>query len=174
MTFPTSTQPTISNNEVFPPNIAKALNTFAAEVIADLETLGGESGGLVIQTVNIPIPLATITTKTSGVAFNIGSALPAGAFLLAADINVATPLSGGSMTAVTAELQGGSDAAGSIVASTSVFTGAASCIGTPGSNPYANRGGQQIKMTITGDGTHALSALTAGVLSVDLVYGTVP
>jgi hypothetical protein len=41
MTFPTTTPPTISNNEVFPPNIATALNTLASEVIADLNTLAG-------------------------------------------------------------------------------------------------------------------------------------
>jgi hypothetical protein len=120
--------------------------------------------------VTIDIPLATIQAQTSGTAFNVGSALPANAKLLSADINVLTALSGGSAASAVATLQGGSDSAGSIIASTTVFTGAATPIATPGSNPYTARGGQQLKMTITGDGTHALSTLTAGHLSVDVVY----
>lgn len=126
-----------------------------------------------VQRITTDIPLTTIQAQTSGVAFNVGSVLPANARLLGAEINVITALSGGSAASATAELQGGSDAAGSIIASTTVFTGAATPISTPGSNPYQSRGGQQIKMTITGDGTHALSTLTAGHLSVDLFVSVV-
>jgi hypothetical protein len=122
----------------------------------------------------IDVPLATIQAQTSGTAFNVGAVLPANARLLATAINVITPLSGGSAASAVATLQGGTDSAGSLVASTTVFTGAQAVIATPGSNPYAARGGQQLKMTITGDGTHALSTLTAGHLAVDLYYSVLP
>jgi hypothetical protein len=123
---------------------------------------------------NIDIPLATITAQTTAVAFNLGPVLPANCRLIDYNINVLTALSGGSATAVTMTLQGGSDAAGSLIASTSVFTGASSVIATVGSNPYPSRGGQQLKATLTNDGTHALSTLTAGHLSLDLFYTIVP
>jgi hypothetical protein len=127
--------------------------------------------GYVIQKLTVDVPLATIQAQTTGVAFNVGAALPTNARLHGADINVLTALSGGSAASATASLQGGSDAAGSIIAATSVFTGASPVIAVTGSNPYSNRSAQQLKMTITGDGTHALSTLTAGHLSVDIYYG---
>lgn len=121
----------------------------------------------------VALPLATLQTFTSGTAFNVGFPLPANARLNAAEINVLTPLSGGGATAVAMTLQGGSDAAGSIIASSSVFTGAAAVIATPGSNPYTARGGQQIKATITDTGG-TLAGLTAGSLTVDIFYTIVP
>jgi hypothetical protein len=120
----------------------------------------------------VAIPLATIQTYTSGTAFNVGVPLPTNARLDAAEINVLTPLSGGGATAVTAALSGGTDTAGSIITATSVFTGAQAVIATPGSNPYAARSGQQIKMVLTDTGG-TLAGLTAGSLSVDIFYSIV-
>ena len=123
----------------------------------------------------VDIPLATIQAQTSGTAFNIGAALPTNAKLTAASITALTDLSGGSAASAHASLQGTGDSAGSILGSTNVFTGAPT---TPqsvaGSNPYQSRSGQQLQMVITGDGTHALSTLTAGHLSVDLYYSVLP
>lgn len=128
--------------------------------------------GLVLK-YNVPFTLAQLQALTSGTAFNVGVPLPPNARLEQAEINVTTALSGGGATAVTMTLQGGSDAAGSIIASTSVFTGGPAVIATPGSNPYAARGGQQIKATITNTGG-TMATLTAGALSVDLFYAIVP
>ncbi len=125
------------------------------------------------QEVTIDVPLATIQAQTSGVAFNIGAVLPANARLEGIELDVLTTLSGGSAASAHATVQGGSDAAGSLIGSTDVFTATGS-FDTPGSDPYPDRGGQQLKMTITGDGTHALSALTAGHLSVVVVYSVTP
>lgn len=121
----------------------------------------------------VAIPLATIQAQTSGTAFNVGFPLPANARLNAAEINVATAITGGAISAVTASLSGGSDAAATIIAATTVFTGAAPVIANPGTNPYTARGGQQIKMVLTSTGG-ALSTATAGSLSVDLFYTIVP
>jgi hypothetical protein len=125
-----------------------------------------------VQMQSIVIPLATIQAQTSGTAFNVGSALPTNARLIDAEVSVVTPVSGGSISAVTATLQGGSDAAGSIIASHSVFTGANPLNSPVGSNPYPNRSGQQLKMTLTSTGG-ALSTATAGALQVDIFYTTV-
>lgn len=127
-----------------------------------------------MQHVSVDIPLATIQAQTTAVAFNIGSPLPTNCRLVDYNVNVLTALSGGGATAVSATLQGGADAAGSLVASHSVWTGANPTNSPVGSNPYSSRGGQQIKMTLTNDGTHALSTLTAGHLSVDLFYTILP
>jgi hypothetical protein len=136
---------------------------------------GATAYGAVPQHLVIDVPLATIQAATSGTAFAVGSALPAGARMVDADINVITALSGGGATSATAGLEGGSDSGGSIIALTgNVFTGASTPVSTVGSNPYRNRGGQQLKMTITGDGTHALSTLTAGHLSIDFLYVIAP
>lgn len=119
--------------------------------------------------VSIAVPLATIQAQTSGTAFNVGSVLPTNAKLLSAEVDVVTPVSGGSLSAVAMTLEGGSDAAGSIIASTSVFTGASAVIATPGSNPYANRSGQQLKMKLSAT-SDTLANATAGSLVVNIVY----
>ena len=117
----------------------------------------------------VSLTLAQIQATASGTAFNLGVPLPTNARLLASEINVPIALSGGGATAVTASLSGGTDAAASILAAQSVFTGAAPVNATPGTNPYAARGGQQIKMVITTT-TGTNPTLAAGVLSVDLFY----
>ena len=122
---------------------------------------------------NIAFNLAAIQALTSGTAFNVGPVLPANTRLVDYNINVPTPLSGGGATAVAITLQGGTDAAGSLIASSSVFTGALAVIATVGSNPYPSRGGQQLKATLTDTGG-TLAGLTAGALSVDLFYTIVP
>lgn len=132
----------------------------------------GALGFGMMQHVSIAVPLATIQAKTSGVAFAVGSVLPANCRLVDYNVNVLTALSGGGAASATATLQGGTDAAGSLVASHSVFTGANPTNSPIGSNPYPSRGGQQIFMTLTA--SVALSALTAGSLSIDLFYTILP
>lgn len=153
---------------ILPPAIGEAgiflpVNTKVAVYI------GAPGPANLVLRYTVALTLAQIQATTSGTAFNIGVPLPANARLLASEINVATALSGGGATAVTAALSGGADAPASILAAQSVFTGAAPVNATPGTNPYAARGAQQIKMVLTTTtGTNA--GLTAGVLSVDLFY----
>lgn len=126
-----------------------------------------------VQRVTVDIPLATITAQVSGTAFALGAALPANARVVDNEISCITPLSGAGATSAHATLQGGTDAAGSMIASSDVFT-AAGTFAPVGSNPYTTRGGQQLYMTITGDGAHALSTLLAGHLSVSVFYTVTP
>lgn len=152
------------------------IDTNVATNTASITTLNTEVAsvtGLAIVRVTTAIPLVTIQAQTSGTAFNVGAVLPTNARVLAAEINVATAVSGGSLSAVTATLQGGTDTAGSMIASSSVFTGAKPIIATPGSDPYTSRGGQQLKMTLTST-SDTLANATAGVLSVDVFYAVIP
>jgi hypothetical protein len=138
--------------------------------------MAGVAYGEVPQRVTVDVPLATIQAQTSGTAFNVGSALPANARLLNAEVNVLTPVSGGTLSAVTVKLEGGTDTAGSILGGASglsVFTGASAVVAGSGSNPYQSRGGQQVKMTLTATGD-TLADATAGHLSVDLFYSVTP
>src|SRR5437762_9645656 len=52
-----------------------------------------------LQHVTVDIPLATIQAKTSGTAFNVGSALPTNAVLRSCEVNVIQVLAGGSISA---------------------------------------------------------------------------
>lgn len=117
----------------------------------------------------IAIPLATIQAQTTAVSFNIGPVLPANARVIDTEVNVLTALSGGGLSAATISLSGGADAATSLIGATNVFTGAPTPGAAVGTNPYPGRGGQQLKATITSTGA-ALSAITAGSLTVDVFY----
>lgn len=99
--------------------------------------------------------------------FNVGSPLPSPARLLSAEVITNTALAGVLLTSALATVQGGSDAAGSIVASaSSLATGTNGAVGT---NPYPTRSGQQITLRVTLIGIN-LSALTAGDITVNLFY----
>lgn len=119
----------------------------------------------------VDLPLATIQGKTSGAAFNLGSVLPTNARLLGCEVNVIAVITGGTISAMSATVQGGSDAAGTIIGATDAYT-ATGVFATAGSNPYQSRGGQQLHMTLTATGD-TLAHATAGHLSVDLFYAIV-
>jgi hypothetical protein len=133
---------------------------------------GGASADLTHVTVDIP--LATIQAQTSGTAFNVGAALPATASLIRSQVNVLTEVTGGTLSAVKAKLQGtgtagelvGGSAGVDVFGATGPYTDVAS-----GTELNVNRGGQQLKMTLTATGD-TLADATAGHLSVDLYYAT--
>lgn len=134
----------------------------------------GPSGTVLHATIDVP--LATIAAQTSGTAFNIGpGVLPANAAIVASDINVVQLIAGGSIaTHVYVQVQNSSgDSAGALLGGSTglnVFTGQSTGLQVAtGSNPYAQRGGQQLQMTIT-TGSGALSGATAGHLQVNLFY----
>jgi len=134
--------------------------------------------GMVLHA-NIPVTLANIQAQTSGVAFNLGPAMPANAVLLDMQFNLATLLTGGGETGTTIEIHGGTDAAGTLQATTLVnltsgTVGPYASFGgsNPGTNPYAKRGGQQLKATLTQAGG-TLAGLTAGAFNIDIYYAIV-
>jgi hypothetical protein len=121
-----------------------------------------------LQHMQVDLPLATIQAKTSGVAFNIGAALPAGAVVQDYDINVVAEVTGGTLSAVHATVQNTAETAGALIASTDVF-GTLGVQKIVGSNPYGNRGGQQLQATLTAVGD-TLADATAGHIQVDIYY----
>lgn len=138
-------------------------------MVSDADS-GGSSNDL--THVTIDIPLATIQAKTSGTPFNVGAALPTNARLVRSQINVIAAVTGGTISAVKAKLQG-TGTAGELVGGSGgvdVFAGAAvfSDVAS-GTELDVNRGGQQLQMTLTATGD-TLAHATAGHLSVDLLY----
>jgi hypothetical protein len=130
------------------------------------------AGGF-LQKTTVNLPLATIQAQTSGTAFNVGPVWPTGYRLLATEVVVTTPISGGGIASATMTIQGAAatgDAAGAEIASFTVFTGAKAINAPPGSSPYASKGGQQTQATITASA--ALSGATAGVLAINF-YGAI-
>ena len=119
----------------------------------------------------IAIPLSTIQAQTSGAAFAIGSVLPTNARVLGIELVVTTTVTGGTISAVHATVQGGTDAAGSLIASSDVFS-ATGTFAAVGSNPYPSRGGQQLYMTLTSV-ADTLADATTGVLAVNVFYAIV-
>jgi hypothetical protein len=150
---------------IMPPGVGKAGITLPINTMVPV-WVGYPSPSSIVLHATVSFTLAQLQALTSGTAFNVGPVMPANARLIDYNVNVITPLAGNTSDTIT--FQGGSDAAGSLIASTSIFTGASTPFATTGSNPYPSRGGQQLKATITG-GT-ALSNLTAGAISFDLFY----
>jgi hypothetical protein len=140
----------------------------AIMMAANVQSLNGSA----LQHVLIDIPLAMIQGETSGTAFNVGSVLPANARLFDAELVVVATVTGGTLSAVTAKVQGGSDTAGSIIGGSGgvdVFTAPATFGESTGSDAYAARGGQQIKMTLTAS-SDTLNHATTGHLQLSLYY----
>lgn len=115
-----------------------------------------------VQHISNTIALAGLQAQTTATPFTVMT-LPTSARLLGFDVVINTPLSGGGLSAATVTVQGTGDGAGSIVASSSVFTGATLPLGLAGA-AYASRSAQAILATITATGA-ALSAITAGSLT---------
>ena len=150
------------------------VNRLPAGYLVAIDTLGGPTNGMAwvqvgennpyaaIKHLTVNLTTAQIQAQTSGTAFTIVT-LPTPFYLLGAEVVNTQAFT--VLTTMTASLLGGADAAGSILAAGTVFAlGAINA--APGSNPYQKRGGQAIKLTLTGSA--ALSTIGAGSLTVDL------
>lgn len=107
-------------------------------------------------------------------AINIGAVLPAGAVVLAHEVNIATLFSGGGATAVKMDVGGTTSTA--ITNQADVFTGAATgklSLAT-GSHVRGSFGGEQLKVTFTPDASHTLDGLTAGDLTITIWFAALP
>lgn len=131
--------------------------------------LANSKGGEIVHLI-VDVPLATIQALTSGTPANIGSPLPVGAQVLAYDINVLQVVAGGTIASAAVTVQNTGETAGALIASTSVFTGAAIAPKTAvGSNPQPQRGGQQLQQTLTVGGDTPNHA-TTGHYQIDIFY----
>jgi len=123
-----------------------------------------------IRRVSTTFNITAIQALTSGVAFNVGSALPTNARVVGVEA-VVTAITGGTISAMHLTMQGGTDAAGSLIADSTVTAGGT--FATPGSNPYPSRGGQQLKATLTATGD-TLAHATVGQVVFNVFYAVVP
>lgn len=116
---------------------------------------------------------ADLVDAVSGEAetVNIGGVLPAGAYLIGADVEVTTLFSGGSISAMKMSV-GFTNYPGAIATNHDVFTGAATghMVPTGAAAPNAPVGGKQLFATFnpTGDSN---SNATAGSVTLHLMYG---
>lgn len=137
---------------------------------ADAAILALQGGA--IQKRTVTVGHADLTDAVNGHAqvVNIGAVLPANARILGRELSGLTEFSGGSVSSCTVSI-GGTDA-DAIVAAQDIFTGAGVVAkqGTSGVNPNGNLGGQQLTATFTPDGGHALEALTAGAITITVLF----
>ena len=132
-------------------------------------TLPSASGVQVQSTVlNVGTFMSAGAVQTA--SFPLGDKLPANARFMGAEIVVETGLTGLGFAAGTVTVEAAGEAAGSILGATDALTLGTKA--TPGSNPYASRGGQQLQATVSVTGV-SLAALTAGALTVNVFYALV-
>jgi hypothetical protein len=99
---------------------------------------------------------------------SVAPALPPGARLLAAEIDV-TPFAALGLATATGTMQGPADSKGTILAGVNFMS--AGLQAPPGTSPYASRAGQAIAITLALTGS-TFNLLTAGGLTANLFYGT--
>jgi hypothetical protein len=129
-----------------------------------------EDGRLQKRTVTVGHAQLTDAVNGHAQAIAIGTALPANARIVGRELSGLTEFAGGSVSACTLSI-GGTDV-DAIVAAQDVFTGAGvvAKAGTSGVNPTGNLGGQQLYATFTPDAEHALDALTAGAVTITVLF----
>lgn len=149
---------------------AKLAEHDTAHDTAEAAILALQGGAIQKRTVTVTHADLTDAVAGEAQAINIGAVLPANARILGRELTGLTEFSGGSVASCTLSI-GGTDA-DAIVAAQDVFTGAGVVAkqGTSGVNPNGNLGGQQLKATFTPDGGHALDALTAGAVTITVLF----
>lgn len=118
--------------------------------------------------------LSAGSSNGASVSINIGAVLPANARILSYNVELTTPFTGGSASAVTIDI-GTSGDADAIADGVDVF--AAAVDGNASSAPagiapfkHFTAGGAQLLAKFTPDGGHKLSELTAGACKVTVLY----
>ncbi len=115
----------------------------------------------------------TEDTNNTAQAINVGAALPAGANVLFAQAYLTTQFTGGSVSTCTMSL-GISGATTALMNALNVLGGTAaawySVGGGTATRPYGNFSEAQVLATFTPDASHNLAALTAGSVTVEVLY----
>jgi hypothetical protein len=143
-----------------------------ANKLTDLDGHADAAEAGAIQKRTVTVGHADLTDAVNGHAqvINIGAVLPANARILGRELSGLTEFSGGSVASCTLSV-GGTDA-DALIAAQDVFTGAGVVAkqGTSGVDPNGNLGGQQLTATFTPDAGHALEALTAGAVTITVLF----
>jgi len=125
---------------------------------------------------SVTVGHADLTEAVNGTAqvIDIGVDLPANAVVLGHSVVVATPFSGGSVSACVLDV-GGTDA-DAIVKDLELITDQpteAERIAAAGIKPQGGYSAQQLVATFTPDGGHALSGLSAGACTIEVFFAVV-
>ena len=150
----------------------KSLRGFLAEHKAALEELQGA----MVTKVSLTVGHADLTEASNGVAqsINIGSGvLPTNAYIVGRTLRSPTQFTGGGATAVALDI-GGTDTDCIVDGEDVLGGGTGARAGTSGVDPNGALGGQQLKATFTPDGSHNLADLTAGSITIDILYAAIP
>lgn len=123
----------------------------------------------------ITITDADLTTATNGTAqtVNIGGALPVGAQVLNTEVYLTTQFTGGSASAVTLSV-GISGAATSLINAFDAFGSTVGAYYLAGAStatrPRGNYSEAQLLATFTPDAGHTVAGLTAGSVTIDVLF----
>lgn len=140
--------------------------------------IGGAPLQKVSTTIDISVTPLVGSADTNGTAntpANIGSALPAGAIVMAAEYVVETAPSGGSVATATLDVGYSGTQKAFLHDLELIAAGAGTYDQNSGSSAGdkdlpSQSGGKQVTWTLTPDGSHKLSALTAGKFTLNVYY----
>lgn len=139
--------------------------------LAEVKAIADAAIGLQKRTVTVTH--ATLTDDVDGEAqtVNVGAVLPANAIILASEVTIATPFSGGGVSAVKMDL-GGTDIDAIIkqlelVTDQPTETERQAAVGI---KPQGTYSAQQLVATFTSDGGHDVEDLTAGSVTITVWF----
>lgn len=169
-------QPNIGvQSELASPASGKGASLIAIEDAAGLYAATDVEAALAaapLKSVTVTVLHSDLTEAVNGTleSVSIGAALPAGAVVVAHEVDITTLFSGGAASAVTCDV-GGTDV-DAIVNALDVFTGAATgkLTGALGVHSRGLFSAEQLVVSFTPDGAHALLGLDAGELDVTVWY----
>jgi hypothetical protein len=142
-----------------------------AGIIAVAGSEKGSDDGL-IQRRSVTITVSDLTEAVDGAPqqFNVGNVLPVNARIIGRSLRDVTPFTGGGATEVLLDV-GGTDPDAIIAGEDLLAGGTNEREGAAGVNPTGGLyGGQQITATFTPDVTHNLADLTAGAVTIDVLF----
>lgn len=141
--------------------------------LQEVKTLA--DAGMTVQKKTVTVGHADLTDAVAGEAqaINIGTSLPNNARIIGVDMRALTPFTGGSVSSVTCDV-GTSGDVDALIDGADLQTAAVD--GGPATMPKGVRpnktfaSGGQLLATFYPDGGHALDALTAGSVIIDVLY----
>lgn len=135
--------------------------------LAEVKTLA--DAGMTVQKKTVTKGFADLTGATT--SFDIGTVLPANAIPVAAFLTIGTPFSGGSLSAIKANVGIKSGDVDAIIAAADIFTGATSPTSSPvGVSPVGRYGGSTLQLQITGLVGDTYGNVTAGAVTAEVLY----
>jgi hypothetical protein len=121
--------------------------------------------------------LAAGNSNGLAVSANLGAALPANARILGAALRLTTPFTGGGATAVTVDIGTAGDPIAIVAAADALHAAVDGMAFTQPAGKAPNKffaTSAQLLARFTPDGSHTLLGLTAGSITIDVLYSVLP